>query len=146
MNTQLTERSATRTQGADQTTAPDIRPRPVWTDHEQASPPSPPARRTGRWFALVAALAVAGATTGIVLAVTGDASTPDPAPMQRPAFDSPGGNSMNIPSRGQGPTRPAFDSPGGNSMNNSARGQGPTRPAFDSPGGNSMSISARTQR
>ncbi len=145
MNTQLTERPTSRTQAAARTNVADIRPRPVWTDHEEAAQPSPPFRRRGRWIALFAALVVAGAATGVVLTVTGDGSTPDPAPTQRPAFDSPGGNSLTITARGQGATGPAFDSPGGNSLTIDSRGQGPAHPAFDSPGGNSLTIDSRGQ-
>ena len=162
MNTQLKERPATHTP----TTAPEVRPQPVWTEPAEAGPSAPPVRRPGRWIALVGAGLVAGSAVALVATATGDDSSPDPVPTERPAFDSPGGNSMNIRPRVQAPSgapsgfdspggnsmnirppveapvteRPAFDSPGGNSMNIRPRVQAPTRPAFDSPGGNSMNI------
>ena len=111
MNTQLKERPTT------QTKAPSVRPRPVWTEPAEARRPTPPARRVNRWIALFVVVLMAGAAAAVVSAVTGDGSTPDPVPTQRPAFDSPGGNSLNIPSRAAAPTRPVFDSPGGNSLN-----------------------------
>lgn len=117
MNTQLTERPATQTPATDSTKTAATRPRPVWTDHEDVAQPSASSRRRSRRLALAAALVVAGSTSAIVLAATNDGSKPDPAPTQRPVFGTPGGNSLNMPSRVEGSATVSapsgFGSPGG---------------------------------
>ena len=72
--------------------------------------------------------------------IVGNVMSADPATDAAtvPAFDIPGGNSLNIPT--QTPTA-TFDGPGGNSLNIPTNNQTTTQtPAFDSPGGNSLNI------
>ena len=72
-------------------------------------------RRYRIW--LIALMMVIAAVVGVVavnmLISDPVATTTD----YTPAFDSPGGNSLNIPQRATATTIPAFDSPGGNSLN-----------------------------
>jgi hypothetical protein len=148
MNTQLKSHPT-----ADTTpTSHFSRPQPAWTDEMVVEAPMAAPRRTRWWIAAVAAgLATAASVTAIVVS---DGSSPEPVPAvtstERPAFDSPGGNSLNIPPivRSPAPTdtvqRPAFDSPGGNSLNIPVAPER-TSPAeapsgFDSPGGNSLDL------
>ena len=137
MNTQLKEQAGTRTP----TETPSVRPRPVWTEPEEGGLSSQPARRKVRWIVLMSAMA---ATAAAVVWVIG--SIPTGEPMQRPAFDSPGGNSLNIPAIDAPVESAAFDSPGGNSLNIPPRVVSPvitgTPTGFDSPGGNSLNLPA----
>ena len=134
-NTQLRERPATRT--PIETT--EARPRPVWTDPEEGGQPSQPARRMGPRIALVSAMAATAAVVVWVIA----SSIPTGEPVQSPAFDSPGGNSLNILAVDAPAVSAAFDSPGGNSLNILAVDAPAVSAAFDSPGGNSLNVQPR---
>ena len=60
---------------------------------------TPLGRRTRRWPAVIGALLVVCAAAVIASVAIGGTSTPEPAPTYRPAFDSPGGNSIGVPPR-----------------------------------------------
>ena len=98
---------------------PDVR---VPDDISGLEPPTTrPAAKGVRWMRWLAAFVLIGGA-GVVTAVlvTGDdtvqAPVVAPATAEAPSgFDSPGGNSLNIPPRPQAPS--GFDSPGGNSLN-----------------------------
>jgi hypothetical protein len=93
MNTQLQDRPTVDTVDA---VALDTRPEPVWSEPTRDAERSTSPRRRIRWTALGAGVLAATAATALIWAAVGDTSFPDPEPTPRPAFDSPGGNSLNI--------------------------------------------------
>lgn len=108
------------------------RPQPIWTGPE--TPVGDPTPDHKRVWAIIAAVAVLATAMAAGVALLGDGSTDAPTPAvstERPAFDSPGGNTLTIP-----PIPPIAQSPAANTT--------AQRPAFDSPGGNSLNTSPRS--
>ncbi len=68
-----------------------------------------------RWITVLVA---AAAAIGVWVTVA-DSPAPTTTDVDQPAFDSPGGNSLNVPNVDRFPGAPGgFDSPGGNSLGN----------------------------
>ena len=103
--------------------------------------PTRPARgvRWLRWVPVVALLAI-GAGFLVAALDDGGSDTAGVSTQVLPEFDSPGGNSLNIPTA-EVTVLPEFDSPGGNSLNLTAAAV-TVLPQFDSPGGNSLNTIA----
>jgi len=129
MSTQLKTRPESRTiERPAETREPTV--------HEPA--PGSSRRQLAGWTVFIAALAVVGLSLVAMNALTNDTATSTPSNV--PAFDSPGGNSLNLPTTGTDAYVPAFDSPGGNSLNDVGIATLSQVPAFNSPGGNSLNI------
>lgn len=108
---------------------------------EHTAPAKRKMRRTGRW---IVALAMA-ATVGIVAinATTDEPAVTAPAYQGTDVYPD-GGNSSVLPATDAaddlGPFDSKFDSPGGNSLNIPTKPTQQDVPAFDSPGGHSLNI------
>ena len=114
MNTQLQDRPTTDTLPNIDVTRRHDRP----ADEISIDTAAPSLQPSRRWIAVLVTLVVAAIAVMAVWVVSGDSDgTPQPAP--QPAFDSPGGTSLNTVPTNAAPAieRPAFDSPGGTSLN-----------------------------